>query len=558
MSLPLTRSRQFYRYGILALASLFFLLSLPLLPMVSRWRGDERFYTDAVIGMLQSGNYLTPTYSDGTPRFKKPILTYWAVLASYKTLGVSYLSSRLPFLLAGTLFVLLTYRFALILIRRRAEALVAAAIIASNLPVMHLSIRSTPDMLLALFILMSLTGFANLIFRGCRSAGNYGLAYLGIALAITTKGLLGLLPILFVVSFVLLAKPPGIRCRDLIHGPVLLATLPVALFWFLLAYIQYGDVAVSDFWGDQVGERFSGSKWYILSNAGVYLSSFVVQFLPWSAGALLFVYHAWRTKLALFPTRRREILFMLSWLLLLYGIFTFGNIQRTRYFLPAYPHLAILFSMLLMAGFHHHVTRPRLILIFRILCWTIFTIGLALILAGCRIHFNLLIPGVILAALSFFLITRLPRWRPGFLMTGFGILILALASIWDIGVRPIFFVSAAPEMTRQIAALYPGGTPVGMIGIPLNYESQVRVLSGGLISPSNLPAPAAQEDLTKFPILVYSKQAFEQGNPGGTLIGRVNGIGGWRAEDFFSILLVPQKKAAIWATHQQEYYLVKP
>jgi hypothetical protein len=331
------------------------------------------------------------------------------------------------------------------------------------------------------------------------------------------------------------------------------------LFWFLLAYIQYGDIAVSDFWGDQVGERFSGSKWYILSNAGVYLSSFIIQFLPWSAGALVFLFHAWRNKIPLFPALRREILFMGAWPLVLFCIFTFGNIQRTRYFLPAYPHLAILFSMLLVSGFHNHVTRPRLLLMFQILCRIIFTIGLVLLLAGWRIHFSLLLPGLILALLSFFLITRLPRWRPGFLMTGFGILIVTLATLWDIGVRPIFFVSAAPEMTRQITAHYPAGTPVGMLGIPLNYESQVRVLSGGRISPCNLPVSTPLEELTKFPILVYAKPDFEQLPPGhGTLIGRVTGSGGWRAEDFFGILLAPHKKAATWAARQQEYYLVRP
>ena len=553
-----SKTRKLYRYGIIALVSLFFLLCLPLLSKVSRWRGDERFYTDAVIGMLQNGNYLIPTYSDGTLRFKKPILTYWVLLASYKTLGVNYLASRLPFLLAGTAVVGLTYAFALALIRRRPVALVAAAIMASNLTVMYLSIRSTPDILLTLFILTSMLGFTNLIFRERRSARDYAMAYLGVALAVATKGLFGVLPVLFVLGVILIVKPSRVRWQDLIHWPILLATLPVALFWFVLAFTQHGDAAVSDFMGDQVGERFSGSKWYILSNAGVYLSSFVLQLLPWSAGALLFLYYGWRKRMSLLPGYRREVLFLVLWVVLLFATFIFGNIQRTRYFLSAYPHLAILFAMLLCAGFRQQTTRVWLALMFRSLCWLIFGIGVVMILAGCKIHLSLIVSGVIIAGLSLFVITRFSRWRPAFLMAGFGALIIVLSSVWDIGVRPIFFVSAAPEITRKIVSLYPAGTPVAMVGVIVNYESQVRVLSGGRVRPAALPEESTQADIEQFPLLVCSKQDFENGEAGqGIVVGQATGFGGWRARDFKS-LLSAKKKAAVWALRRQEYYLVRP
>lgn len=559
MLLPFSRHRQFYRYGLLMVVALFFLLSLPLLSKVSRWRGDERFYTDAAIGMMQNGNYLTPTYSDGTPRFKKPILTYWVVLLSYKAMGVNYLASRLPFLLAGTLVVWLTYRLAVVLVRRRPEALVAATIMASNLTVLYMSIRSTPDILLMLFILVSMIGFSNVIFRERRSAWDYGMAYLGVAMAVSTKGLFGLLPLLFVFGFVLLAKPPGVRWQSLIHGPVMMATLPVAIFWFIFAFTRHGDAAVTDFVGDQVGgERFEGSKWYIISNIVTYLSSFIIQLLPWSAGALLFLYYGWRRKVTMFPGVRREILFMVSWLLLLFGVFIFGNIQRTRYFLPAYPHLAILFALLLCAGFRNRVTRPRLKLVILSLCWFLAGVGIVLFMAGCRIHYSLLVSGAIISGLSVFLITRCSRWTPAFFMAGFGVLLMVFSSVWDIGVRPIFFISAAPEITRRILMLYPSGTPVAMAGVSVNYESQVRVLSGGRVKPAKLPLMPTHEEIGKFPLLVCARQDFEQGKLGaGTVVGEICGFGGWRAKDF-AALLSSRKKETVWAARRDEYYLVRP
>ena len=72
--------------------------------------------------MRQTGDYMVPRHPDGSPRFEKPILTYWLVAASYALLGVSPLSSRLPFLVAGCGVLWLTYRLAELLFERRRVA----------------------------------------------------------------------------------------------------------------------------------------------------------------------------------------------------------------------------------------------------------------------------------------------------------------------------------------------------------------------------------------------------------------------------------------------------
>src|SRR5437867_3418181 len=61
---------------VLMLVAIFFAALVPTLRDLSRYHGDERYYTDAAITMIQSGDYLTPRYADGTERFKKPLLTY--------------------------------------------------------------------------------------------------------------------------------------------------------------------------------------------------------------------------------------------------------------------------------------------------------------------------------------------------------------------------------------------------------------------------------------------------------------------------------------------------
>ena len=129
---------------ILLLVLLFFAALAPTLPDLSRYHGDERYYTDAAITMIQSGDYLTPRYADGTERFKKPLLTYWILCASYKLLGIGVFSSRLPFLLAGCGVVWLTWRLGRTLFPTTDSALLGAIVVAANVQTMALATRSTP------------------------------------------------------------------------------------------------------------------------------------------------------------------------------------------------------------------------------------------------------------------------------------------------------------------------------------------------------------------------------------------------------------------------------
>ena len=48
--------------------------------------------------MLASHRYVTPHYL-GQPFFDKPILSYWAIVASFETLGLTHFAARLPSLL---------------------------------------------------------------------------------------------------------------------------------------------------------------------------------------------------------------------------------------------------------------------------------------------------------------------------------------------------------------------------------------------------------------------------------------------------------------------------
>ena len=115
--------------------------------------------------MLQTGDWWTPYYPDGQPRLNKPILTYWTLVGSMRILEPGLVAARLLFLLAGTLLIGLTFYLARIVGQDERTALLAALILASNIEVMTLAIRATPDVLSMLFVLLSFIGFARLWFR---------------------------------------------------------------------------------------------------------------------------------------------------------------------------------------------------------------------------------------------------------------------------------------------------------------------------------------------------------------------------------------------------------
>src|ERR1700736_3983076 len=123
----------------------------------------ERSYTDAALLMLQSHDWRTPKTPDGSLRLWKPPLPYWLIIGSYQLFGVSAFSSRLVFLLAGCAIFPLAYALTLKLTGDKRAARLSAIILLSHPILILTSIRSMPDGLHALCLLVSAYGFIRLV-----------------------------------------------------------------------------------------------------------------------------------------------------------------------------------------------------------------------------------------------------------------------------------------------------------------------------------------------------------------------------------------------------------
>lgn len=307
---------------------------------------DEMYYTDAAVKMLQNGDYLTTYLGSGELRFKKPIGTYWTVLAGFKLFGVTPFASRFFFLIAGALTIGFTYWAAKVLFEEKKIAGLSALIIASNPVLIFSATRSIPDVLLVLAMTASAVGFAGLIRFGDTTPKKYlWILYISLALAFEIKGLpaaaLGGIGLIY-----LLLNPwKKISFKTLFHFPSILVSVIIALFWFVAMWKIHGPTYLDSFLEDQVGRRVASRYLLIIQNGFLALGILILIFTPW----VLFAFS--KAKNSISSARKEDPVFF--WFAILWGLAILGMGAMTskfyeRYLLPVAPVLAILLAWILV------------------------------------------------------------------------------------------------------------------------------------------------------------------------------------------------------------------
>jgi 4-amino-4-deoxy-L-arabinose transferase-like glycosyltransferase len=335
----------FWRYGLLLFLAVL-ALSLPqaaLLPLLDR---DEPRFAEASREMLQSGNFIVPTFNH-VPRYAKPPLIYWCQAVSFTLFGENALAARLPSLLAtaGTAWILFVWGAQLGSLQL---GLGAALSYAFCLQTVQQGRVATADALLIFF--MTLTAFAGwkLITAPpvSPSRQNYfwdTILALGFAGGFLAKGPEALLPFL---PLLLCAR--GTRTNVIGELTVnFLLGLALVLFWAIPAYIEtHGDywrVGLSEGVGQRMvtGLQSHGAStfgWYLLG-VPLYLILFWLSALPWSP---LLVIHRKKLFTAWKPDLTDAYLLWNAGLI--FVVFSFMVTKLPHYTLPAFPFLALVFA----------------------------------------------------------------------------------------------------------------------------------------------------------------------------------------------------------------------
>lgn len=339
------KSERILKYTFLIVPLLFLLFSAPSALDHLFFHDDERRYNDAVIFMMEKNDFLTPLQWDGeTPRFKKPIITYWVLIAGYKIFGISPFSSRFFFWLAGAMLVVISYFMASSLLRNRKTAFLTAFIVASNPLVLMSAGRTIPDILLVLFLTISAWGFLEIMVRARPAKKFYWMAYLGAALAFETKGIPAAVFAGISILFLLFNPWKRVSLAKLLEPYSVIVSLLVALSWFVFMFVLHGSGFLDAFFADQVGERIASRITQTIGNGGLSVLNLVLFSIPW-----IFIFFR-RTEVLKqsfvgINTQTKSIIgFIAVWIVIIIimsaAVFKFYD----RYILPGIPLLSMFFA----------------------------------------------------------------------------------------------------------------------------------------------------------------------------------------------------------------------
>src|SRR5262245_58438531 len=265
-------------------------LSLVNLGGPSLWDIDEGNNAAAAREMLDSGNWIVPTFNYEL-RVDKPALLYWLQITAYKTFGVNEFSARLPSALASLISILLTYELA----RRMFGAsvgLIAGLILASTVLFCASAHFANPDALLNACALATLF----LFWRDYERGGNSWLILTGISsgLGMLAKGPVGLVLPAAVIGVFLLHQR---QLRRYLHpwiGWGVLVFILVAVPWYAWVGADTRGEFLRGFFFKHNFSRFLEPMENHRGPVVYYLGVLLVGFAPWSAFFLPAGWHAWR------------------------------------------------------------------------------------------------------------------------------------------------------------------------------------------------------------------------------------------------------------------------
>lgn len=298
---------------------------------------DEGRYSEIPREMLERCDFITPTLNY-VKYFEKPPLLYWLNSLSFALFGQNEFAARFPCALAGLLTILFTYWLGRELLGRRV-GVVAAVIVGTSAGFIALGRINLTDMPLTFCMTLCLGSFILAVRdRGERKTLYYYLFYIGAALAVLAKGLIGILfPGAIVFLFLLLRKRWSLLREMNLFTGILLFFL-VAAPWFILVSMKNPEFARFFFIHEHF-ERFLTKVHGRYQPIWYFIPLLLGIMLPWSCFIPTALREAWHNR----KSQQAEILAWLAiWAIFIFIFFSKSNSKLPPYILPVVPPLALL------------------------------------------------------------------------------------------------------------------------------------------------------------------------------------------------------------------------
>lgn len=338
---------------VLLLTAVWAILTLPSLGTTSLWDIDEGLNAEAAREMLESGNWIVPTFNF-QPRNAKPALLYWLQAAAYERFGVTEFAARLPSAIAALGVVLLTYYLG----RRMfdpATGLLAGLILLSSIQFCLLAHAATPDMLLLFGVTLGMAAFWSGYDRD-RRLWLITCAF-GAAFAVLAKGPVGIALPGLVIGLFLLSRGEVKRAWDwrLLGGAVIFCL--IALPWYILVGSETKGAFLRGFWWNENVGRFLEPLESHRGPIFYYPLALVIGLAPWSVFLIPTVWNGIREARDAGCARLQQR-FLLIWAGCYLLFFTAAATKLPNYILPLYPALALLTARTLERWRRQRLTIP--------------------------------------------------------------------------------------------------------------------------------------------------------------------------------------------------------
>ena len=313
----------------------------------------DTVHAEAVREMVQSGDWITLKINNGFRYLEKAPLMYWLSAICVGVFGLSEWTVRFPLALAHLALAFLIYHMG----KRfwnEGVGFYAALIYITSLGPYAFTRIFHPDVILAFFVALALYCYLQVYFDEDHPPSQIwpldwrcmGI-YVSAALAVLTKGLIGMIFVGMVVFVHLLLSGRWAVLKRLQIIPGSVAFLVVAAPWHLAA----GFSNKGFFWFYFVNEhflRYLGQRYpndWAAMPVWLFWVLLLVWFFPWTA----FGWGLVRT----FPRSLRPTmqpaqlnLFLYAWALLILAFFSFSTTQE-YYTFPALPAFALLLGQVL-------------------------------------------------------------------------------------------------------------------------------------------------------------------------------------------------------------------
>jgi 4-amino-4-deoxy-L-arabinose transferase-like glycosyltransferase len=342
----------------------------------SLWDSNEAFYAETPREMIESGDWINPSFNY-QPRFNKPPLCYWIVALFYKLFSVSETVERVTIALAALAIIAIAYKIGSEIFSLEA-GLLAAICIAIAPRFLMFSRRIMIDVYLAMFMSASLLFFILAENRIERRRLYLALMYASVGLGILTKGpVAAVLPAAAFIIYLAINRRLGFA-REMRLPMGLLIVAAITLPWYGIVYAQHGWHYIETFILKDNLSRYTEPIWGPRRSIFFYLPVLLGDMFPWSFFLIPVLWLAARGRMSRDENGAAKWTLPLIWIAVIVIFFSFSRNKEDLYILPAHPAAAVLIGGLL-ARFvaanqvDKHLSPAR---------WTAAAIGAVLALAG--------------------------------------------------------------------------------------------------------------------------------------------------------------------------------